>query len=303
MRLYFTEHKYLIVILVASIAFLYIQIRTSSNSPISGMPQDNLVLRIATTTSLYDTDLWNLLGQSFEDDYGAVLHVISGGTGKAIQHGQMGDVDLITVHDPIQEDLFLSNGYGTQRYPFAYNYFSIVGPDNDPADIRGHNPQEAMIRIMEKGKANPSEIKFISRGDKSGTHAKEISLWELSGKDYQSVRNSGEWYQESAAGMGAVLNMSDQKKAYTLTDMSTYTFFNQDMDIVSLVTEDNNLLNIYSAIPINPLANEKINSALAADFIEFLYSKKTQDLIGSHGIEEHGEPFFNPISSDNPKFN
>jgi len=269
----------------------------------SETPQESSVLKIATTTSLYDTKLWPVLAQAFQDDYGAVIHVISGGTGKAIQHGQMGDVDLITVHDPIQEDLFLSNGYGTQRYPFAYNYFIIVGPNNDPAGIYGLSSQEALLRIMDKGKANPTDVKFISRGDKSGTHAKEILLWKISGRDYQSVRNSGEWYQESAAGMGAVLNMSDQKGAYTLTDIATYTFFSKDIDLVGLVTEDQNLLNVYSAIPVNPMVHNGINSALASAFIEFLYSKKGQELIASHGVKEYGKPFFRPISPDNPLLN
>ncbi|MDP3878922.1 MAG: substrate-binding domain-containing protein [Dehalococcoidales bacterium] len=174
-------------------------------------------LRVATTTSLYDTGLWGYLEPMFEQKYGVELDVMYAGTGKALEYGRRGDVDVITVHDKAAEEQFIADGYGVERVPFAYNYFLIVGPPSDPAGIKGMSPEASFRKLMETGSGS-----FVSRGDASGTHAKEKAIWQEAGYEYEAVRQAGDWYIEAGGGMGATLNMASEKQAYTLTEMGTY---------------------------------------------------------------------------------
>ena len=258
-------------------------------------------LRLATTTSLYDTGLWDSLEPIFEDRYGVNLDVISGGTGKALEFGRRGDVDILTIHDKAREEEFVAQGYGVQRYPIAYTYFLIVGPESDPAGIKGSDPEKALLEVMRKGQANPGRVWFVSRGDDSGTHAREKLLWQSGGQEYESVRNSGGWYLEAGAGMGAILTLTDEKSAYTLTDIGTYLAFKKKLDLVPLVDSGERLLNVYSAIAINPERHPDTKEDMANKLIQFLTSEEVQDLIGSYGLSEYGAPLFTPARGQEPQ--
>ena len=258
-------------------------------------------LRLATTTSLYDTGLWDTLESLFEDRYGMKLDIISGGTGRALEFGRRGDVDILTIHDRAREEEFVAQGYGVQRHPIAYNYFLIVGPESDPAGIKGLGPEKAMLEVMKRGQVNPGKVWFVSRGDGSGTHAREKLLWQNGGQEYESVRNSGGWYLEAGAGMGAILTLTDEKSAYTLTDIGTYLAFKGNLGLALLVDRGESLLNVYSAIAISPERHPDTNTDGANKLIEFLASEKIQDLIASYGISEYGTPLFTPARGQDPR--
>ena len=155
-------------------------------------------LKLATTTSMYHIGLWDVLEPIFEREHGVDLLVLTGGTGQAIEVGRRGDVDVLTLHDEARELDFIADCHGVARHPIAYNRFLIVGPESDPAGIRGMEPEAAFIRIMERGRAEPERVKFVSRGDGSGTHSREQLLWSLAGVDYEAVRSSGAWYMRRA---------------------------------------------------------------------------------------------------------
>ena len=185
----------------------------STASPLP--PQERL--RVATTTSLYDTGLWGYLEPMFEEEYGVELDIMYAGTGKALEYGRRGDVDVITVHSKAREEQFIAEGYGVERVPFAYNYFLIVGPEVDPAGIKGLPPEAAFRELMDTGAGS-----FVSRGDDSGTHSREKKIWSEAGYDYEVVRSAGAWYIEAGMGMGPTLMMASAKEAYTLTDLGTF---------------------------------------------------------------------------------
>lgn len=252
-------------------------------------------LTIATTTSLYDTGvLTEYIAPAFEEKYDVKTKIIYAGTGKALEYGQRGDVDLIMVHDRSREDAFLEDGYGVDRRVFAYNYFVIVGPESDPAGIEGMAPEEAFTTLMDEGQANPDEVKFVSRGDDSGTHGKEKAIWDAAGYDYEEVRSSGPWYIEAGGGMGPTLVMADEKEAYTLSDIGTFLAFKGDLSLVPLVDEGDVLLNIYGAIIINPAKHPDTEVDLAQKWVNFLITPEIQEGIGEFGVEEYGRPLFFP---------
>jgi tungstate transport system substrate-binding protein len=265
----------------------------STPTPTPAAPKQTLML--ATTTSLYDTGLLDELQPLFEEQYNAELRMVYAGTGKALEYGKRGDVDVLTIHDRTREDLFVSEGYGINRRCFAYNYFLIVGPESDPAGIKEMTPEDAFQTIMEKGKEN-AEVQFVSRGDNSGTHAKEKKVWASAGLDYEEVRNFGEWYVEAGAGMGPTLVMANEKSAYTLADIGTFLAFKGDIELVPLVEQGDILLNGYGAIAINPETHPYTNITMANNFINFLMSEEAQQIIAEYGVEEHGRPLFYPLS-------
>jgi len=248
-------------------------------------------LRVATTTSLYDTGLWGYLEPMFQDEYGVELDVIYAGTGKALEWGRRGDVDVIAVHSKAREEQFVAEGYGVERVPFAYNYFLIVGPEADPAGISDMSPQDAFTRLMAAGKAN-SQVRFVSRGDDSGTHSKEKSVWASAGFDYKDVRRSGGWYIEAGSGMGPILVMANEMQAYTLSDIGTYLAYKGDLDLVPVVDEGDILLNVYSVIAVT--RTEK--AEMANNLVEFLTSEEIQELIGEYGVEQYGRQLFTPCA-------
>ena len=254
------------------------------------------VLKIATTTSLYDTGLWTYLEPRFEEKYGVELDIIYAGTGKALEYGRRGDVDVIVIHSRTHEDEFVEEGYGINRRCIAYNYFLIVGPGADPAGIKGLNPRDAFKKLMETGSGS-----FVSRGDDSGTHGKEQTIWKEAGFDYEIVRQAGDWYIEAGNGMGPTLMMASEKQAYTLTDMGTFLAYKGKLDLVPIIDKGDILLNVYSAIAINPEKNPKTNSDMASNLINFLISPEIQELIGDYGVEEYGMQLFIPCAGAEPE--
>jgi len=253
-------------------------------------------LRVATTTSLYDTGLWGYLEPMFEEKYNVELDVMYAGTGKAIEYGQRGDVDVITVHSKSRETAFIAEGYGVERVPFAYNYFLIVGPDSDPAGIKGMTPEDAFKKLMDS-----SSGKFISRGDDSGTHSKEKAIWKSAGYEYEDVRVVGSWYIEAGGGMGLTLNMANEKQGYTLTDMGTFLAYKSDLDLVPIVDEGDVLLNVYSALAVNPENVNVKKLEMANSLITFLTSDEIQELIGKYGVSEYGMQLFTPCAGAEPQ--
>src|SRR3989304_8774239 len=220
------------------------------------------VLRGATTTSLYDTGLWDYLEDIFEERYNADLQITAKGTGMALQLGKNGAVDVVTVHDPAQEAAFIAGNYSAtaqnfsaERVTWAYNYFIIVGPETDPAGVGNLTgslaPEEAFEKIQIEGAAHKETVKFVSRGDNSGTHGKEKAIWASAGYNYTAdIQGEGAaagWYIEAGTGMGATLVMADEMMGLTLTEKGTFLAYQGDLDLVPLVVAGDILLNVYAA--------------------------------------------------------
>lgn len=264
---------------------------------------DTSKLIVSTTTSLEDTGLLEEIEAAFEDKYpGVDVLVISGGTGIAIQYGERGDADVLLTHDKSREEQFVNSEFGTSRKEIAYNYFWIVGPENDPAGIKSLNATEAFSKIMEEGQNDSDQVKFASRGDDSGTHAREKKIWESTGVSYGEVNSSGEWYIESGRGMGETLLLANEQDAYTLTDSGTFLAYTNDgrIQIVPIVTTGDELLNVYAAMPVNPEKHPDVNYEGAQNFVDFLISSEGQEIIGNFGREQYEQPLFTPISEGLP---
>jgi tungstate transport system substrate-binding protein len=176
----------------------------------------------------------------------------------------------------------------------AYNYFAVVGPKDDPAGIKGMNASEAFKTIMEKGATDPEKVKFVSRGDNSGNHAREKVIWKNAGYNYSQVNTSGPWYIDVGQGMGATLNMANEKSAYTLSDMSTFMAFKRNLSLNPLIEGGNDLLNVYVAMAVNSKKHPGVNCEMANKFIGFLVSVEGQKLIADFGKEKYGQPLFFP---------
>lgn len=245
-------------------------------------------VRVATTTSLYDTGLWGYLEPLFEQKYNVELDVLYAGSGIALEYGKRGDVDVITVHSRADEEKFIADGYGLKRTVFAYNYFVVVGPANDPAGIKGLTPEDAFKKLATTG-ASP----FISRGDNSGTHSKEKAIWKSVGLDYETIKKSP-WYVEAGKGMGPTLLHASEKQGYTLSDIGTFLAYKGKLDLVNLLDKGNILLNVYTVIPVNPEKNPTVNLKMANNMVDFLTSPEIQELIGKYGTKEYGQPLFTP---------
>ncbi|MFY1644804.1 substrate-binding domain-containing protein [Methanoculleus bourgensis] len=293
------RRRTLFAVATVMVALLLICGCTGTTQPDTPVDTEKQQLRIATTTSLYDTKLLDRLSAIFEEEHNAEVLIVSAGTGKAIEYGQRGDVDVLMVHDRAREDVFLADGYGTNRRVFAYNYFIIVGPESDPAAIKGLQPEEAFTAIREKGMAGDADVIFVSRGDASGTHSKEKAIWKGAGFNYSTdVQGSGDWYQEAGTGMGATLSMTNEKQAYALSDIGTYLAYKGDLDLVTLVDEGDILLNVYCAMQINPEKYPDINSTIAKDWINFMISDDVQKEIASFGVDQYGQPLFYAAQDD-----
>jgi tungstate transport system substrate-binding protein len=254
--------------------------------------------KVATTTSLYDTGLLGYLEPLFEKEHGVEVDVLSAGTGIALEYGRRGDVDAIIVHDRAREDEFIADGYGINRRNFAYNFFLIAGPSSDPAGIMGSTATEAFEKLYNAGLNDPDTVKFVSRGDDSGTHAKEKLIWSQAGFDYEAVRNSGLWYVEAARGMGPALLMADEMQSYVLADISTFLAYNlkHSLSIEPIVEEDPIFLNVYAAIAINPETHPNAKIDIANKLINWLISPEVQEIIGTYGKAEYGRSLFLPIA-------
>jgi len=249
-------------------------------------------LTVATTTSLYDTGLWSYMEPMFEQKYGVNLNIISVGSGEAFVLGKTGDVDVLAVHDKPNELKFIAGNYSSARVPWAYNHFLIIGPPSDPAGIKGMSPEDAFKKLMAEGNVTGSQVKFISRGDNSGTQNKEIAIWAAAGYQYADVEKSGSWYIEAGAGMGQTLLMTNEKQAYTLTDIGTFVTYKSKLSLVPLVDQGDILLNVYSVMVVNSTKNKD----MANNLVTFLTSPEIQDLIGKYGVAEYGLQLFTPCA-------
>jgi len=251
-------------------------------------------LRIATTTSLYDTGLWNALEDRFEQEQGIRLDILYAGTGIALEYGRRGDVDAVAVHAKATEEQFIADGYGIERVPFAYNYFVIVGPESDPAGIKGLSPEDAFKKLYE------TQTAFISRGDESGTHTKEKAIWKAAGFDYEAVTDSGAWYVEAGKGMGPTLQMAAEMEAYTLSDIGTFLAYKAETGLVTIVDSGSILLNVYSFIAINPDKVEGADAEKAQILVDFLVSDEIQQFIEDYGKADYGTSLFTPCAGNEP---
>lgn len=252
---------------------------------------ESRVIRVATTTSLYATGLLDYLSDRFQERHpGVEVRFIAVGSGEALRRAAMGDADLVLVHAPSLEKEYLARGVLLDGEIIAYNSFAIVGPGDDPAGVRGAGGLEALRRIYDAGEKGMAV--FVSRGDRSGTHVREMALWRLAGLD----PSGRPWYVEAGAGMAQTLMIADEKKAYTLSDIGTYLKFRERLPSLEIMVEEDDLLmNIYSVYLVGvPGARAE----LARVFMSFLTSEEGQSLIGGYGVEEFGRPLFKPAYGD-----
>ena len=271
---------------------------TAAATPAPVVHSPNALI-IATTTSLYDTGLWNAIETYYENKTGIDLRITSQGTGQSIQVATRGDCDLLAVHSPSQEKAFIDAGLGINQRCFSYNYFLIVGPPNDPAAIGGLSPEKAFTKIRLLGMNNTPNIKFISRGDNSGTHSAEQNIWKAAGYNYtRDVVNSGPWYVSVGKGMGETLTVAGQTGGYTLTDEGTFLAFKTQLNLAPLVTQGTTLLNRYSVIAVNPAKNPTVNIVEADRFTNWLISDEGKQFVGSYGVEKYGKSLFTPLTEN-----
>ncbi|GAB4278296.1 MAG: substrate-binding domain-containing protein [Deferrisomatales bacterium] len=245
-------------------------------------------LRLATTTSTDNSGLLGALLPPFEATWGCRVDVIAVGTGKALRLGENGDVDVVLVHARPAEDRFVAAGFGINRRDVMHNDFVVLGPPADPAGVRGAaSGAEALARVARAGAS------FVSRGDDSGTHKKEKSLWQASG-----VAPGGGWYKEAGQGMGAVLRMADELGAYTLSDRGTYLAFRDKLSLAVLHEGDAALANPYGIIPVNPARHPGVNYEAAMALVGFVTGPRGQRIIRE--FRKGGEALFFPDAIPNP---
>jgi tungstate transport system substrate-binding protein len=247
-------------------------------------PDSTQDIILATTTSTQDSGLLDELIPVFEELTGYIVKTVAVGTGKALKMAEEGNADVLFVHAPSAEQELMDKGYGIERELIMHNDFVIVGPPEDPAEIKGiSDVGEACKKIATSGAA------FTSRGDDSGTHKKELAIWEDAG-----ITPEGDWYLESGQGMGATLRIASEKGTYTLTDRATFLANKEILASVILNEGDPILLNIYHVITVNPDKWPNVNIDGARAFMNFLMSPETQEMIEEFGIEEFGQPLFFP---------
>jgi tungstate transport system substrate-binding protein len=239
---------------------------------------------LATTTSTQDSGLLDVLIPTFEEQSGYIVQVIAVGSGEAMQMGKDGNADVLLVHAPASEEQFMADGYGSDRRLVMHNDFIIVGPEADPAGIRGMTSSaEAFTQIANAGAL------FVTRGDDSGTHKKELAIWKAA-----SITPEGDWYMETGQGMGASLTIASEQGAYILTDRATFLATQENLSLEILVEGEAALLNIYHVIVVNPELYPLVNNDGAIAFADFMVDEDTQATIGEFGMEEFGQPLFFP---------
>jgi len=245
--------------------------------------QKNIIL--ATTTSTQDSGLLDFLLPVFEKKTGYFVKTIAVGSGQAMVMGQKGEADVLLVHSPAAEKKFVAEGCGVNRRLVMHNDFIVVGPVEDPAKVKGTRATiEAFQKIASAG------VLFLSRGDNSGTHAKEKEVWKACGINPEGQK----WYQQTGLGMGETLNVASEKNGYTLTDRGTYLALKKNLHLDILMEGDAILLNIYHVIEVNPARWPKVNTSGGKAFSDFMVAKETQDIIKTFGAEKYGAPLFFP---------
>lgn len=245
---------------------------------------DSQDIILATATSAQDSGLLDVLLPVFQEATGYRVRTIAVGTGEALAMGRRGDADVVLAHAPALEMESIEGGFTINRRLIMHNDFIVVGPADDAAGVGGlSDAAKGMSMLAAAGTS------FISRGDNSGTHFREQSLWQAAG-----VEPAGEWYAESGQGMGATLMIANERQAYALTDRGTYLAFKKRLDLEPMIVGDPLMLNIYSVMEVNPERFEHINNTGAIALGDFLLSTEAQALIASHGVERFGEPLFFP---------
>lgn len=241
---------------------------------------------LGTTTSTQDSGLLDEILPDFTYKTGYEVDVIAVGSGEAMKMGENGEADVLLVHSPAAEKAFVEAGHGPERFDVMYNDFVIIGPKEDPAGIgaaASDNAQAAFRKLYD------DQVTFVSRGDESGTHKKELSIWEKLGRS-----PSGDWYVESGKGMGDVITMTNEMLGYTLSDRATWLNMAEGTDLTIITEGDKDLFNQYGVIVVDPSKNDKINAEGALAFQEWILSQETQGLIGEYGVEEYGKALFTP---------
>ena len=238
---------------------------------------------LATTTSTQDSGLLDELIPAFEEESGLTVKTVAVGSGQAIEMGSRGEADVVLAHSPAAEQDLMESGVAGSREVVMHNDFVVIGPEDDPARAEGKPAVDAFEAIAER------RAPFVSRGDESGTHAKELSLWEEAG-----VKPRGAWYEETGSGMGATLAIAAEKDAYTLADRATYLSNEQARDLTVTVDGGPGLLNVYHVIDIDSDAGPRVNAEGGDAFARWIVSKPVQKMIGAFGEEQYGQALFTP---------
>lgn len=241
-------------------------------------------LILATTTSTQDSGLLDVLVPDFQAKTGYVVKTVAVGSGQALKMGEEGNADVLLVHSPAAEKTYMENGFGVDRRLVMHNFFIIVGPTADPAAIRGLTSATEAFKKIAAARAT-----FVSRGDGSGTEAKELTFWKAA-----AITPEGSWYLKSGQGMAPTLKIASEKAGYTLADIATWAATKAQLSLEVLVQGDPALLNIYHVISVNPAKWPKVNAAGATAFADYLVSPETQALIGAFGVDTYGLQLFVP---------
>ena len=242
-------------------------------------------VRLSSTIGPIDAGIVKAFAEAFEKKTGTKVVFEGAGTGATLEKAKSGNFDMVMVHARRLEDQFVADGFGIDRRDVMYNDFVILGPKEDPAGVRGMKDAAAAFR-----KIAASGAPFVTRGDNSGTHAKEKAIWKAAGINPEGQK----WYQQTGLGMGQTLNVGAEKKAYVLADRGTYLALKKNLGLTILNQGDTMLLNVYSVIPVNPVKFKKINAEGAKAFADFMVSRETQKIIGKFGVEKFGSPLFFP---------
>jgi tungstate transport system substrate-binding protein len=246
---------------------------------------------VATTTSTTDTSLMDVLVPMFESRSGYRVKLISAGTGQTLTMGARGDADVVLGHAPDLERKYVAEGAFVNHRLVMVNDFVVVGPPADPLKLKGMNRlAEAFRRIAEV------QAPFVSRGDQSGTHLRELTLWQKAG-----VRPAGNWYIQTGQGQGATLNVASERGAYALTDRGTLLALQKRLSLQIVLEKVKPLLNVYHVMEINPARHSQVNHAGGKDFADFLVSPAAQRVIGTFGMEKYGQPLFVPVAGKSEK--
>lgn len=255
-----------------------------TEAPVEAPANPNLIL--ATTTSTQDSGLLDVLVPMFEEQTAYTVQTIAVGTGEALKMGEEGNADVLLVHAPSSEVIFMEGGFGKDRMLVMHNDYIIVGPAEDPAAIKGLGPKDAFVAIYN------AAVPFVSRGDDSGTHKKEVSFWTKAALDPRTEKP--EWFIETGQGMGASLTIASEKGAYILTDRATYLANKDKLKLEILLEGDNTLLNVYHVITVNPEKWTAVNYDGAIAFSKFITDPATQAIIAEFGVDKYGQQLFIP---------